>query len=318
MDAWHALHEALNEADGGHEHLSVDDLRDELEPDWIDLDQDSRIGLDADGVARAFALVQVRPGDITLLRASCWGGVHPQWRGQGVGRALLAWQADRAEAVVTARRAELGTQAPAGALMIVEENAESAARLAARTGFTLSRYFFVMRRDLSEPLPTPVVPDGLRLVAFDKAVAADPGLDDRLRLAHNEAFADHWGWQPWSAETWQRWETGQRDFRGDWSFIALTADNEIAGYALSAGFQTEWKIVGHTQGWTSKLGVRAAWRGIGLAKALLATSMQAFAADRMQYAGLDVDSDNPSGAVGLYNALGYQVQHRAAHWTKDM
>ncbi len=64
--------------------------------------------------------------------------------------------------------------------------------------------------------------------------------------------------------------------------------------------------------------MRDRWRGIGLAKALLATSMQAFSADRIQYAGLDVDSDNPSGAVGLYSALGYQVQHRAAHWTKDL
>ena len=154
LATWHALHEALNEADGGHEHLGIDDLRDELEPDWIDLARDSRVGLDADGVARAFGLVQIRPGDVTLLRAACWGGVHPQWRGQGVGRALLAWQVERAAQLVADRRADLGTDAPAGALMIVEERAESAGRLAARLGFELSRYFFVMRRDLSEPLPT--------------------------------------------------------------------------------------------------------------------------------------------------------------------
>jgi mycothiol synthase len=317
LATWHALHEALNAADGGHEHLGLDDLRDELEPDWINLASDSRIGIDADGVARAFGLVQVRPGDITLLRAFCWGGVHPQWRGRGVGRALLAWQADRAAQLVETRRAALGTATPAGALMIVEERAESAARLAARTGFQLSRYFFVMRRDLSDPIPAPELADGLRLITYDKAVAADPGLDDRLRLAHNEAFEEHWGFQPWSAETWQQWETGQRDFRGDWSFLVLDGD-EIAGYALSAGFQTEWQITGFTQGWTSKLGVRAAWRGMGLAKALLAASMQAFAADGIQTAGLDVDSDNPTGAVGLYSALGYLVQHRAAHWTKDL
>ena len=317
VGAWHTLHEALNEADGAHEHLNRDDLRDELEPDWIDLGQDSRIGLDQDGVARAFGLVQVRPGDVTLLRASCWGGVHPQWRGRGVGRALLAWQVDRAEAIVAERRAELGPDTAAGALIVVEEQAESAARLIERSGFELSRYFFVMRRDLAEPVPGLAVPDGLRLVTFDEAVAADPGIDDRLRLAHNEAFEHHWGFQPWSADTWQRWETGQRDFRGDWSYLALDGD-EIAGYALCAGFKTEWANVGWTQGWTSKLGVRARWRGKGLAKTVLTASMQAFAASGMQYAGLDVDSDNPTGAVGLYSALGYQVRHRAAHWTKPL
>lgn len=316
VDTWHALHETLNEVDGGHEHLGPDDLRDELAPDWIDLDLDSRIGLDQDGVARAFGLVQVRPGDVTLLRAACWGGVHPLWRGQGVGRALLAWQVSRAEQIVAARREQLGSRVPAGALMIVEESG-SAGRLGARAGFDLSRYFFVMRRDLSQPVPEPVVPAGLRLVRVDHAQAADPGFDDALRLAHNEAFTDHWGFQPWSADTWRQWETGQRDFRGDWSFAALDGDR-IAGYALSAGFRTEWDVVGYTQGWTSKLGVRAPWRGMGLARALLAASMRAFAADGMQYAGLDVDSDNPTGAVGLYSALGYQVLHRAEHWTKDL
>jgi mycothiol synthase len=317
IGAWHDLHEVLNQTDGANEHLSVDDLRDELTPDWIDLARDSQIGLDADGVARAFGLVQVRPGDITLLRANCWGGVHPQWRGRGIGTALLSWQLERGAAIVAGRREELGTDVPGSALIVLEEQAESAAELAARLGFDLSRYFFVMRRDLAAPVPEPVVADGLRLTTFAQAVAADPGVDDRLRLAHNEAFEQHWGFQPWSAETWQQWETGQRDFRGDWSFLAFDGD-EIAGYALSAGFRTEWEKVGWTQGWTSKLGVRPGWRGTGLAKALLSLSLRAFAADGMQYAGLDVDSDNPTGAVGLYSALGYQVRHRAAHWTKKL
>jgi mycothiol synthase len=87
---------------------------------------------------------------------------------------------------------------------------------------------------------------------------------------------------------------------------------------LNAGFRTEWENVGWTQGWTSKLGVRAPWRGMGLAKALLTASMRAFAVDGIQYAGLDVDSDNPTGAVGIYSALGYQVRHRALHWTKAL
>jgi ribosomal protein S18 acetylase RimI-like enzyme len=317
VPAWHTLHEALNAADGGIEHLGVDDLRDELAPGWIDLELDSRIALDSDGVARAFGLVQVRPGDVTHLRAACWGGVHPEWRSRGVGRALLDWQVQRAAAIVAARRARLGSDVPASALLIAEERDEVVARLAERAGFEAARYFFVMRRDLSLPIPELVVSNGLRLLSFNEAVAADPRLDDALRLAHNEAFEDHWYFQPWSAQTWQQWETGQRDFRGDWSFVAL-ADGEIAGYALSAGFPTEWEIVGWTQGWTSKLGVRPPWRGIGLARALLVASMQAFAAAGMQYAGLDVDSTNPTGAVGLYSALGYQVRHRAAHWTRTL
>jgi mycothiol synthase len=317
VDAWHALVQVLLATDGGTEHLTAHDLRDELEPDWIDLATDSRLAVDSDGVARAFGLVQVRPGDVTLLRAACWGGVHPDYRDRGIGRALLGWQLDRAEAIVVARRATLGADTPAGALVIVEEQEGPTAGLLEESGFSLSRYFHVMRRDLAEPIPAPVVRDGVRLVTFADAIAADPGVDDAVRLAHNDAFVDHWGFQPWSADTWRRWETGQRDFRGDWSWVAVDGD-QIAGYAMSAGFSAEWAELGWTQGWTSKLGVRAPWRGTGLAKALLTASMGSFAADGMEYAGLDVDSDNPSGAVGLYKNLGYAMRHRASHWTKDL
>jgi mycothiol synthase len=317
LDTWHALYTALLAADGGTEHLTVDDLSDELAPEWIDLATDSRVALDAEGNAVAFGLTQVRPGDITLLRAACWGGVHPDWRGRGLGRGLLAWQLGRAEKIVAARREDLGASTPAGALVIDEQaDGGATAALLSRAGFARSRYFHVMRRDLAQPIPMFKIKADVRIVSFAQALAENPGVDDAVRLAHNEAFVDHWGFQPWSAETWTQWETGQRDFRGEWSFVAFDG-SEVAGYALSAGFEAEWKATGETQGWTSKLGVREQWRGTGLAKALLAHSMQAFRAGGMQYAGLDVDSDNPTGAYGLYESLGYTLRHRATHWTKD-
>lgn len=322
VPAWHALLETITEADRGTEHLGPEDLQDELAPEWIDLDADTVIGTDADGVARAFGVVQVRPGDITVLRALLWGGVHPQWRGRGIGRGLLAWQERRARHIVATRRAHLATAAaargdvPANASFMVAEHVHDAARLAERAGFRPARWFSVMRRDLSLPIGEPSLPQdaasaGLRLVPFSAE------LDDALRVAHNEAFADHWGFQPWDADTWKQWETGHRDFRGDWSFAVLDGD-EIAGYALSAGYVGDWEAQGYTEGWTSKLGVLPPWRGRSLAKTLLTASMQAFAASGMQYAGLDVDSANPTGAVALYTGLGYEVRHRSAHWSKDV
>jgi ribosomal protein S18 acetylase RimI-like enzyme len=49
---------------------------------------------------------------------------------------------------------------------------------------------------------------------------------------------------------------------------------------------------------------------------LLIRSLQAFAADGMQYAGLDVDSENPSGAVALYTGVGYEVERRRASYQR--
>jgi ribosomal protein S18 acetylase RimI-like enzyme len=35
-------------------------------------------------------------------------------------------------------------------------------------------------------------------------------------------------------------------------------------------------------------------------------------------AGLDVDADNPSGAVALYERLGYRADRRQTLWAKDL
>jgi mycothiol synthase len=313
---WHRLVEAVTDADQGTEHLGPDDLADEIAPDWIDLERDTVVALDAGGVARAFGVTQVRPGDVTLLRAHLWGGVDPEWRGRGIGRRLLAVQERQAADVVARRRAELSPDVPATAWVHVEENIEDAQRLMTRAGYQVTRYFSIMQRDLSAPLPEPALPAtgsaaGLRLVPWSAE------LDDAFRLAHNEAFTDHWAFQPWDRDTWLQWESGHRDFRGDWSFAVLDGD-EVAAYALSAGYATDWAAQGFTEGWTGKLGVRRPWRGRGLAKTLLAASMHAFRDAGMQYAGLDVDSENPTGAVALYTGLGYRVRHRTIRFHKDL
>ncbi len=140
-------------------------------------------------------------------------------------------------------------------------------------------------------------------------------LDEAVRLAHNEAFAGHWGSQPRDAEAWQQWGIGHSHARRDWSFVVLDPTREedgrpaVAAYTLSNAYTQDWEAQGYTQGWTGLLGVRPAWRGRRLAPALLAAAMRAFAADGMQKAGLDVDTGNASGALRLYEGMGYRVEH---------
>jgi ribosomal protein S18 acetylase RimI-like enzyme len=327
LDAWHGLYEAARVADDGHEHLTTEELADELDCSWIDLEADTTLGLDEDGVARAFGLVQVRPGDVTMLRAHCWGTVHPQWRGRGAGRSLIAWQEGVARRIVAERRAGLAAQSatgkdvPAQAWLGVDECVQDAAQLAERSGFALTRWYCVMRRDLAVPGPDvpDVLPGGLRLVRSDSEHArALPDLDERIRTAHNDAFQDHWGFQPWSAETWAQWESGYRWHRPDWTFAVLDGDDVVVAYATGAGYETDWTEQGYSEGWTTKVGVRRAWRGHGLAKRLLGAQIAAFRQAGTAYAGLDVDSQNPSGAVRLYEGLGYSVLRRTQSWSKPL
>lgn len=297
VPALHALVARTEEADAAPARTAEAEVDEWFDGDWKDVDADTRVGLDADGTPRAWVLVEAPPGDVTVVRAYLVGGVDPAFRGRGVGRALVAWASGRARQLLAAS----GKEVPARIGAYVEDHRDDALALFAAAGFTPARYYAEMRRDLAAPLPQVRPTPGVRVVPWT------PELDEAVRVAHNEAFADHWGSEPRTPEAWQH---GRSMFAPSWSRVALDeATGEVAGYALSGRYEQDWPVAGYTSGYTELLGVRRAWRGRGLAVALLTAVMSAYREDGMQYAELDVDTANPSGAHGLYAALGYEVTH---------
>jgi mycothiol synthase len=312
VSAWHGLLQAIVQADGEAEHLSAEDLHDELSPSWRDLDRDGWIVFDTSGRAVAFGSVDLRPGDRTQLRAICWGGVHPQARGRGIGRLVLDGQLRRARELVGVRRSQLGAESvPAVARFAVPQGASATPSLLRRVGASRVRVSCVLRRSLADPLPVARTMPGVTIRPYDDAWS------ESVRQAHNQAFEDHWGFQPWTTEAWAQWETGHRDFRADWSFVAHDRLG-VAAYLLSAGYPAEWAADGFTQGWTSKLGVRPDRRRQGLGRALLVTAMNAYHQGGMDYAGLDVDAENTSNAVALYTGLGYELRLTVGQWALEL
>ncbi len=312
LGPWLELEQAIEEADELNERFTADDLRDELlSGSWKDPSRDTLLGVDDAGTPRAFALVESRPGDTRNVRVYGWGGVHPDWRRRGVGRPLLAWQVARARQLLAASTRDV----PGRILVHAREGSADREALLRAGGFEVVRWYSDMRRPLTvpgaPPVPTVDAPAGLRLVPFAR------GLDEQVRLAHNDAFSGHWGSEPRGAEDWEAWTTGHRDFRGDWSFVVLDG-REVMGYALSAAYPQDWAAQGFTQGWTNLVGVREPYRGRGIAVALLVASMRAFAADGMDHAGLDVDTQNTSGALSLYTGLGYEAVERTAAWAIEV
>lgn len=300
-----ALVQVVEEADGQPFRTSAEELVEELSAAWRDLARDTLVGLDERGAMRAWAQVDSAPGDVRVVRAFVSGGVHPLWRGRGVGRALVAWLDGRARQVLAAS----GKDVPARIAAYLEDTAPAAARLYRAAGFAPVRYYSEMRRSLRAPLPEVPAVEGVRVVPWSAE------LDEPARLAHNEAFADHWGSEPRTPEQWQ----GHRAmFAPAWSFAAVTDDGEVVGYATSGRYEHDWEVAGYSSGYTELLGVRRAWRGRGVAVALLATVMRAYAADGVEYAELGVDTANPSGAHGLYARLGYEVVHASTLWSVEL
>lgn len=322
VPAWLGLQGAIEAADGATEHFDADDLLEELTVgSHKNAERDSLVGLDADGVPRAFGLNDLLPGD-SLRRAYLFGGVHPQWRGRGIGRELLRWQRDQSRWAWSQQEREgTGDPLPWRVLVSHPERLEANSALARRLGFEPVRWFHDMVRELTTEgapaVPEVEVPAPLRLTAWTAE------LDEAVRLAHNEAFAGHWGSQPRTAEAWQQFGIGHKNARRDWSFVVLDPSLEedghpaVAAYTLSNAYTQDWQAQGYTQGWTGLLGVRPRWRGRRLAPALLAAALRAFAADGMAKAGLDVDTGNASGALRLYEGMGYRVEHTSVTWAVE-
>ena len=297
---------AIEEADRHPFRTSPQEVADWFVGAWRDNQRDTLAGRDPDGALRAYAQVTVAPGAERVVRAFLSGGVHPGWRGRGVGRALITWMEGRGRQLLAAS----GRDLPARIGVYLDRTDDKPLALYGSAGFTPVRNYADMRRSLALPLPAGRIPAGIRIVPWS------PALDERVRLAHNETFADHWGSEPRTVEVWSQRES---TFAPQWSLVALDeARGEVAGYLLSARYEHDWRVVGHSAGYIDVLGVRRPWRGRGLAVSLMASAMAAYRADGIEYAEISVDTENLSGAHLLYERLGFEVFHGAVLMTIEL
>lgn len=295
VDALYELIVSMEVADKQPYRTSHEEVEEIFEGDWKDIPRDTVAGVDVGGVLRAYACLEARPGDETTQRVFVMGGVHPLSRGAGVGQALVAWMTRRAKDILEASEKDV----PGRIAAYLEDTSPSHWRLYEAAGFQANRFYSNLRRDLREPVRHPELDRGLTIVPWSE------DLDDAVRLAHNDAFRDHWGSEPATPESWAQ---GRSMFAPGWSFVALddsTGSPDVAAYLLSGRYEQDWPVAGYSSGYIETLGVRRQYRGRKLAVALLGAAMDAYRESGMEFAELDVDTDNPSGAFGLYSTLGF-------------
>jgi mycothiol synthase len=235
-----------------------------------------------------------------------WGSVHPEWRRRGLGRAIFHANQRRLREIAAAQEPMPGlvrrldswaTETQVGAMALLESE-----------GFTPVRWFFEMLRPTLDDIVEFPLPEGLDV----RPVRPE---DHRaIWAADLEAFADHWGGMDTSEEAFQRFFTGP-DFTPELWRVAW-AGGEVAGQVNNVVMREYNAQTGSRRGLLAGVSVRRPWRGRGLARALVSQSLVAFRAIGMTDAALGVDADNPTGALGVYEANGFVVHQRERAYRK--
>jgi len=231
-----------------------------------------------------------------------YGAVHPEYRGKGIGRAVLTWEETRIREIAASHP----TTEPRFLQVFLMEGAQQRMALLKHAGYAPIRYGFLMvRPDLSDVPAEWPLPDGLEV---------RPVLPEHRRAiweASNEAFRDHWGHRPSTEEDYQSFLSWPDVTPHLWQVAWDTATNEVAGMVLNNIFERENEKMGIKRGWTDPICVRRPWRRIGLARALIMRSLKLLRDQGMTEAALGVDADNPNKALHLYESCGYQQYQRS-------
>ena len=295
---------AVEAVDRTGENLDADDLVHEFDDPAVEAETDTLALLDGTRlVAYGVVAGAAQPGDVHHVRL--WGAVHPEFRRRDIGRALLGWQLARG-AVLHAEQHPGRT----GRLEVwVPDHVPGAVALARSAGLAPVRHWFEMERDLAGAPPVAVTP--LRLVPYDVA------RDDDVRVARNDAFADHYGSSPRDEAEWRQRGTGSPGFRPELSLLALDGD-EIASFLLSYVYPADTAATGVREVWIELLGTRPAHRGRGAASALLAAGLSRYREGGYQRAALGVDAANPTGALRIYERLGFRTERTATTWACEV
>ena len=174
--------------------------------------------------------------DVDPRRVHVTGGVHPGWRRQGIGHALLEWLLARA-AVWHDQTSRPG-YGPLKVICAVDTKLTDVRELYEQAGLEPVRWFADMTLTFDGSPPDFPPPPGIRLVPLSRK------LFEAVRQVHNEAFADHWGSQPIDATRWAE-QLGRSASRVSWSWVALEENtSEVVGYATNSAYEQDWAVTG--------------------------------------------------------------------------
>ena len=282
--------------------VAADDLKNEWEYEGFDPQQDAFVVEVKAGFPQAGRVVGYVSIDNMKEHYDLRGDLytHPEFKGMGIGEALLMAMETRAQDHVPL--------APPDKRVFIrialDQKDETGKKIFTDQGYTSVRYYWRMEIVLKEVPPVPQLPVGLAFRPFEKDAHAEAVWE-----ARNEAFADHWGSHALTYEEFATHNFDNPEYDPElWSVIWDGQD--VAAFSIN-----HFKM---GIGWVHTLGVRRAWRKKGLGLALLQHAFGFFYQRGMKTIGLTVDASNPTGATELYRKAGMHVVSEFVAMEKEL
>jgi mycothiol synthase len=227
--------------------------------------------------------------------------VRPGWRRRGLGTALLRENLRRADE----RARRHGDPRPGGrpeVRSLIATTEPDAAAILSAVGLVPIRWSFLMRRPTLDDIPDAAVPEGLEFRPVE------PDQHRAILLADDEAFRDHWEPRDFTESSMKA--LLDKDELDTSLWVVAWDGDEVAGSAQGWIWPAENEQLGVQRGWLESISVRRPWRRRGLARAMTVEALRRLKAVGTEDAMLGVDADNPTGALGLYESLGFEVDSR--------
>lgn len=234
--------------------------------------------------------------------------MEPEWRGLGIERALLLYY----ERHLGAKAASQEFTGPRALQTFVSDRYTAYAQALKSHGYEAVRYEYEMIRPDMEDIPDLPMPEGLEV---------RPVQSEQLRAiweAEVEAFRDHWGFTEPEEADYGRWQNEPNFQPHLWQVAWEASSGQVAGMIRNFISEEENLTYGRQRGYTEWISVRRPWRRRGLARALLARSLRMHKELGMTEAALSVDSQNTSGALQLYESMGFRLVVRVTTYRKEM
>jgi len=221
------------------------------------------------------------------------GWVLPEWRGRGIGAAMLRWGEALARQLAETQHPNKRFEFAANASATERSSAALLKNEGYYVGFTTLELHF----DLSTILPaTPLLPEGIEVRPLMKE--HHPRLIDSIIECYHKAFPDNRFRTTFDRVAYFTEKFSKPPHDPTLCYIAWDG-NEIAGQVM---LEKENGAV-----CVDQVSVRPAWRRIGLARALLIRALRDVLERGEKNIWLDTYAEYQTRAMDLYQSVGFHI-----------